>query len=313
MSPALTVVPYRVDRHAAWDAFVASAKNGHFLFQRGYMDYHAHRFTDASLMAYAGKKLVGVLPANLEGSRVASHGGLTFGGLVMGRETGVVEVQAILRQAANAWKERGATSLLYKAIPWIYATMPAEEDLYALHRMGARLVRRDYSTTANLSGPTPLNQRQLAFITKARAMGALVAESHDFTEFHALLTATLRERHDAKPVHSVDELRLLHARFPENIRLFEVRQHGRLVSGMVVYETAQVVHSQYTANGPEGRAMRALDFLNAHLLELYRGKVPFFDFGTSNTADGGINEGLVAFKEGWGGRGVVHDFYELAL
>src|SRR5690554_7460146 len=47
-----------------WDAFVKSAWNGVFLFERGFMDYHADRFEDFSLLAFSGDKLKAVLPAN---------------------------------------------------------------------------------------------------------------------------------------------------------------------------------------------------------------------------------------------------------
>ena len=45
--------------------------------------------------------------------------------------------------------------------------------------------------------------------------------------------------------------------------------------------------------------------------EVYDGR-RYFDFGISNE-DGGryLNRGLAAQKEGFGGRAVVHDFYEV--
>lgn len=40
----------------------------------------------------------------------------------------------------------------------------------------------------------------------------------------------------------------------------------------------------------------------------------YFDFGISNEEEGRyLNEGLVAQKEGFGARAVVHDFYRLKL
>ena len=41
----------------AWNAFVALSKNGTFLFDRSYMDYHSDRFKDHSLMFYLNGKL----------------------------------------------------------------------------------------------------------------------------------------------------------------------------------------------------------------------------------------------------------------
>ena len=46
----LSVVRYTSDQKIVWDSFVAASRNGTFLFMRDYMDYHADRFTDYSLM-----------------------------------------------------------------------------------------------------------------------------------------------------------------------------------------------------------------------------------------------------------------------
>lgn len=42
--------------------------------------------------------------------------------------------------------------------------------------------------------------------------------------------------------------------------------------------------------------------------------VAYLDFGTSTEQQGAwLNEGLIAHKEGYGGRGVVYDTYEWNL
>src|SRR4051794_39650681 len=70
---------------AQWDEFISRARNATFLFNREYMEYHAERFLDHSLMLHQGKDLVAVLPANMDADGVlASHDGLTYGGLVVG-------------------------------------------------------------------------------------------------------------------------------------------------------------------------------------------------------------------------------------
>src|SRR3954462_6151167 len=73
---------YEPDLAGEWNAFVARSKNGVFLFDRGYMDYHADRFADHSLLFHRGGDVVALLPAHLDGTTLMSHGGLTFGGLV---------------------------------------------------------------------------------------------------------------------------------------------------------------------------------------------------------------------------------------
>jgi len=56
------LVRYTPDRQREWDDFVGRSRNGVFLFQRAYMDYHADRFTDHSLLAYDGDRLAALFP-----------------------------------------------------------------------------------------------------------------------------------------------------------------------------------------------------------------------------------------------------------
>lgn len=56
---------YSPDQAEAWNLFVAQSKNGTFLFDRRFMDYHADRFADHSLMVYRRGKLYALLPGNV--------------------------------------------------------------------------------------------------------------------------------------------------------------------------------------------------------------------------------------------------------
>src|SRR6266513_928410 len=81
---SLVVQPYSAALKEDWDSFIRKSSDATFLFYRDYMEYHADRFTDHSLLIYRGADVVGVLPANLDSSRaLVSHEGLTYGGLVM--------------------------------------------------------------------------------------------------------------------------------------------------------------------------------------------------------------------------------------
>jgi hypothetical protein len=127
-----------------------------------------------------------------------------------------------------------------------------------------------------------------------------------------VLTPRLAARHAVKPVHSVEEITLLASRFPENIRQFSVYCDDEIVAGTTIYETPTVAHAQYIAATDRGQKIGALDYLFAWLLdEFYRDK-RYFDFGICNEQDGRVlNHGLQDWKEGFGGRGYAHDFYEI--
>ena len=139
-------------------------------------------------------------------------------------------------------------------------------------------------------------------------------ESDDFDSFWKLLEGVLRDNHSAKPVHTLNEIKLLASRFPDNIRLFLATKEENVLSGALIYESERVAHTQYMANNADGRECGALDLVIDYLLtDYYRGKY-YFDFGISCEQGGRyLNTGLISQKEGFGARPVVHDFYELIL
>ncbi len=77
----ISIQRYTPEHKRLWDEFVAKSKNATFLHFRDYMDYHADRFTDHSLMAFDAKgNVLALLPANIDGDTLHSHQGLTYGG-----------------------------------------------------------------------------------------------------------------------------------------------------------------------------------------------------------------------------------------
>ena len=76
----MTIERYTPAMQPEWDEFAATARNATFLHRRGYMDYHADRFTDHSLIARGDDgRILALLPANAEGGTLVSHRGLTYG------------------------------------------------------------------------------------------------------------------------------------------------------------------------------------------------------------------------------------------
>jgi hypothetical protein len=75
-----------------------------------------------------------------------------------------------------------------------------------------------------------------------------------------------------------------------------------------------IVHVQYGTNSYLGRDVGALDYLYDYLIKkIYSSKL-YFDFGTSNEDEGhSLNCGLIAQKEGFGAKAVVHDSYEITV
>ena len=311
----MKIARYSKEHYEIWNSFVGSSKNGVFLFNRNYMDYHSDRFKDNSMIIFNDKdEILALFPANLRDNVIVSHGGLTFGGLIIDSSMKTQLMIEIMGALSNLFKKEGVNKIVYKAIPHIYHKIPAEEDLYALFRCGARLVRRDVSSTVLLSDMINYKKSRRRSIEKAQQQNIRVIKSKDFATFMKILERTLRDRHNTKPVHTEDEIRLLAERFPENIMLFTADKGGEMLGGTIIYESRNVAHLQYIAASEEGRKISAVDAVIDYLINEFYKEKRYFDFGISTEEEGRyLNIGLSEYKSGFGGRATVYDTYEIML
>ena len=310
---------YRIERYtpgkeAEWNSFVDSSRNGTFLHKRGYMDYHANRFADHSLMFYRGEELVAILPAHIKDETFCSHNGLTYGGLLLTNSATTDAVLSLFNILQNYLLENTqATSIIYKPTPHIYHSYPCEEDLYALFRNGATLAERKVSSAIPLRAPLPISGRRK--LTEKIKSSLHIVEDGDLAAFWEILQERLQDKYNVAPVHTIDEITLLKERFPENIKLFCVADDSdNTLGGVVLFITGNVVHMQYSATTAEGRRLSALDYLYDELINNRFAGKEYFDFGIS-VEEGGryLNSGLIAYKERMGGRAVVYDTYTIDL
>jgi len=309
------IVRYTADKAEEWNKFVAESKNGTFLFDRHYMDYHSDRFEDYSLMFYRDGGLYALLPANREDNILWSHRGLTYGGIIMNAESTAARIQQLFREMNDYLRADGFIKVVYKPVPHIFHRIPSEEDIYSLFSVcDAKLIDRSISSTLILQYPLKWHRDRRYGINKAKAHDVTVDESQDLKGFWEVLTFNLRNKYDSCPVHSLEEIELLHDRFPQQIRLFTASKDGKVLGGTVLYITSTVVHTQYISANLEGKQWRVIDALFDYLLHECDWQQRYFDFGTSNEEDGRILvEPLIYQKEGFGGRGICYDWYEWML
>lgn len=301
---------------ARWDEFARMSRNGTMLHQRGYMDYHSDRFKDCSLVALHEGKLCALLPACIEGDTLWSHRGLTYGGWLVPLKHFDATVMVEVMDAACQWMtDNSIKRLVYKPVPHIYHRYPCEEDLYALFRHQAKLIETNISTTIDLTCPLPLDRGNKSGANAARKAGIQVGPSEDWEGYWRLLSSLLDERYGTRPVHTLDEMRLLHGRFPDGIRLYAATLDGEMLAGVVMYLSQPVAHCQYIGASPQGKDSKALTLLFDYLIgEAKASGYRYFDFGISNEDHGRyLNEGLVRQKSRLGGRGIVYNTFEINL
>jgi hypothetical protein len=309
--------PYTPADRAAWDRHVRESRIPHPMFERGWVEYHADRFVDASLIVEDPAKpgaIVAAIPASAHGDEIVSHGGLSFGGLLTTHKVGATKMLAVLEAVRTAYAEQGFTNLRYKAVPHVFHAEPAEEDLYALIRAGANLARRDMSAAIDLTLPMRYGKGRKWSIKHA-SDDVELRYGHEYDAFIALETEVLK-KHNVTPPHTGTELALLNELFPDDVRLLGAwSPSGDLLGGTLTITTPSVVHTQYIGASPAGRELGVVDRLIDHVIREHAiaGR-RWLSFGISTERNGSyLNAGLAAHKESFGARGLVYDHYDLPL
>lgn len=297
-----------------WNNFLTNSKNGIFMFNRNFMEYHKDRFTDNSLLFFDEDKLIAIFPASIKEGVLSSHGGLTYGGFITGNDMKQHHMNDCFTALKEYAAQNGIKEIIYKHIPHIYHKQPAEEDLYSLFYNNGQILKIESSTVVDLKQPLKMQEIRKRQMKKAVKNGVEVKESTDFEAFIALENEVLQERHGTKAVHSSKELELLHSRFPQNIKLLAAFYQEKMIAGTVLFIYDNAVHTQYLAANETAREIGALDLTISNVIEEYKESKAWLDFGISTEAGGHyLNEGLISQKEGFGGRTNIYQTWKIVL
>jgi hypothetical protein len=311
--PNYTVRTYTSADYSAWNDFIAQAKNATFLFHRDFMEYHQDRFEDYSLIVEQENNWVAILPANRVGDVVFSHQGLTYGGLVFKEDLKLEKVIFIFKSLIKELYKRKVSKLILKEIPIIYCDFFSDETKYILFLLEAKLIKRDTLAVIDLLKEIQIAKNRIEGVKRGLKNQLIVKEENDFSSFwDSILIPNLINKHNAKPVHTLEEITILKQKFPKNIRQFNVYKENELIGGTTIFESKNVAHSQYISANLLKNEYGTLDYLHHYLItEVFKNK-QFFDFGISNEEQGKkLNGGLSYWKESFGSKILTQDFYEV--
>lgn len=308
-----TVRRYSSADFALWNAFISKAKNATFLFHRDFMEYHSDRFQDFSLLVFEEDELISVLPANRVEAAVFSHQGLTYGGFVWNAKIKLGDVITVAKAVLKFLDDHKISTLQLKLIPPIYHHFFADEIEYALFLAEAKVIRKDCLSVIDLKKPYQITKTRKESIRRGEKNNLVIKEELKFELFwNEILIPNLDKRHNAKPVHTVEEITKLQQKFPNNIRHFNVYFKDKIVAGTTIFITDNVVHPQYVSGNEQRSELGSLDYLYHHLITEVFADKNFFDFGISHEQHGKkINEGLLFWKETFGAKTVIQSFYEV--
>ncbi|MNK51988.1 hypothetical protein D3C87_709100 [compost metagenome] len=307
---------YTQEDYLLWNNFVAQAKNATFLFHRDFIEYHKDRFEDFSLLVFEEKKLRAILPANKKGNSLYSHQGLTYGGLVFLSKLKAEKAESILDQILLFLKENKLETFYYKPIPDFYFSEGNAALDFFLMKRGAVLEKKEMNLAVNLTIPLKISKSKMKHFRRIENLDLDIFEEENFDPFwENILEPRLLEKFDAKPVHTKEEMALLKSKFPQNIRQYSVYKNDEIIAGITIFETKNLIKSQYGATSKVGEEFRALDFLFINLIHKYKRKGKhFFDMGiVDERNDSGYNLGLLNQKEELGCSVYNQDFYKIEI
>lgn len=276
------------------------------------MDYHNDRFQDFSLMIYKDEKLIALMPANKVDDCVYSHQGLTYGGFIYKSDLKSEDVINLLKAVLNYLLDNKIKTLELKELPIVFLENQTNNPLaYLCFKLKAQLVRVDMHSVVDLKFKAYNRSRKNGY-KRGQKNNLVVKEVNDFEDFwNKILIPNLDNKHDVKPVHSLEEIQLLKTKFPNKIRQFNVYHNNIIVAGTTIFETKHVAHSQYISGNADKNTLGSLDFLHHHLLEDVFASKSYFNFGISNLNQGqNINQGLLYWKEGFGSHSITQSFYK---
>lgn len=322
----MKIITYTNDYESLWDDFVEKSRNGTLMQQRKFLNYHfPEKFQDCSLLVYDDQnKLIAVIPAAIkkdgEDHIFCSHPGASHGGIIINQMFNTSKALLLIPLLIDHCRSLGFKAIEMKLVPRIYHLWTSDEIYFSLRHNGFSPDITELSTALPLkeidNADSCLEKHAIRNRKKAINCGVIVKESDDFVIFWDILEYNLKERHNTIPTHTYSEMLDLIQRYPDQIKLFSSFYEGEMIAGVLVFIlNSRVINCFYICHRDEFKHVRPLNLVFSHLITWgMKEGFHYIDWGISTENKGKmVNNGLVKFKEGFGGRGVLRETYRLTL
>lgn len=319
----LIVKIYSKELENEWEEFVGSSVNGTLMQERRFLGYHpSDRFLDHSLIFMEHKKIIAVLPAAVvqqEDKRIlVSHPGASHGGLIIKSSLSTKKCLELVSTLIEYCAMAGFDYIRLKPVPKVYHRELSDQLDFALRFSGFRLEYTELATVLQLKKDEEAFVKHVMSDTafrnyqKAQKSGLSVAYDANINDFWPILENKLKNNHNAKPAHTLDEIKLLKTLYPDRIKLFAAYEGATPAAGVLAFlQNERVINCFYIAHDDSFQHLRPLNLIFGHMMEwgLKNGFL-YLDWGISTEAKGSrVNTGLFHFKEGYGGHGILRECY----
>ncbi len=309
----IKIVKYNKDYKQDWDKIISKTSNGTFLHLRNFMDYHADRFKDYSLMFYKGERLLGVLPAHTINNEIYSHFGLTYGDFLFDNKLKLEQKEQIIKSALSYLSSKGFKKIYIKTVPTLFQKNEDESNIYFYNQLEGKINKiLPYFFTNKFT--FSLNNSRKGSIRKAITYDISIFEDNNYiSDFWKIVEDNLLKNHKTKPVHSLIEISLLISKFPKNIKLYVAKKDDKILAGTLIFVVNKTLHFQYIQSTTDRNYRTAIDLLVYEVVKKNIDKFKYISFGSSEKGEALLSKGLSFWKESFGSKIINQYFFEIDL
>ncbi len=322
---SIRVVEYSPNEHKElWDSFVLRSMNGTAFHLQQFLAYHAPgKFDFHHLLFFDHERLVAVLPGGFTNGKkkYESPIGASYGSFVV-EDIDAATALAIVWAFEDHVEALGIEEVNLTNAPVLYQPVLSQNLEFALLYCGYFYQRHYISHITQLpeSGdPTedfdPIAKR---YIRRAKShypgvtIEEITAENFEksLEEFYPIIVSN-KARRDAKPTHSLEDLKRLNELLPNLIKLWLLRLDGELIAGSLIFLPNQRVPlSFYPMMRYEFSDVRPIYLLSEAMMQwAQKNGYRYFDLGVSqDTSDENPMTpalSLIEFKEKFNSRGIL--------
>src|SRR5690606_2807489 len=146
------------------------------------------RFQDHSLLIFKNEKLVALFPANIKNHIIYLHQGLTYGGLIVGKNSSFKTILKAFKSVLESIESHGRVEFILMQIPRMYHTHPSDAMYYFLFTLPAQLIRRYLSLAIDSILPIKVCSSNRKRVLKNASINNLVIkEAQELFPFRNLI------------------------------------------------------------------------------------------------------------------------------
>ncbi len=235
----MEIVKYTEEWKEKWDEFVMKSNNGTMFHLQKFFDYHTPgKFTFDHLMFIEKGNIVALLPGSVVDDMVyESPIGASYGSLVLGDYT-FSKTLDIVDTLINYGKSEGYKKLMLTSAPMIYEEKMNQNLEFALRWRNFYYELHYISSAVKLFPDEDILQRFAPTIRrnirKSFKLGVRVEINERYDQFYPILLDN-KQKHNAKPTHSYDDLMKLKELLPDNLKLFMVYLDDKPIGGSLMF------------------------------------------------------------------------------